>query len=95
MNSPRHAELQRFVAAQFPHTRFSLAPASADASFRSYWRVDADGKNSTNFDEFLAMMSLGAEGDGAHDDAAPSGPGPAPRGEPDGAGRASPAATPC
>ncbi|MBR0344909.1 MAG: phosphotransferase [Rudaea sp.] len=44
MNSPRHTELQRFVAAQFPHTRFSLAPASADASFRSYWRVDADDK---------------------------------------------------
>ncbi|HEX7914518.1 aminoglycoside phosphotransferase family protein [Rudaea sp.] len=42
--SARRSELQAFVAAQFPQHDFSLAPASADASFRSYWRVDAGGE---------------------------------------------------
>ena len=42
--SSRRSELHDFVAAQFPQHDFTLAPASADASFRSYWRVDANGE---------------------------------------------------
>lgn len=42
--SPRRSELYDFVAAHFPQRDFALAPASADASFRSYWRVDAGGE---------------------------------------------------
>jgi len=37
----RHEELQRFVALQHPGHSFEIALASADASFRSYWRVSA------------------------------------------------------
>ncbi|MFT3791427.1 MAG: phosphotransferase [Rudaea sp.] len=43
-SASRHAELRDFVAAHFPQRDFALAPASADASFRSYWRVDAGGE---------------------------------------------------
>ncbi|MBS0582658.1 MAG: phosphotransferase [Proteobacteria bacterium] len=42
--SLRHGELHAFVSAHFPQHDFTLAPASADASFRSYWRVDGDGE---------------------------------------------------
>jgi aminoglycoside/choline kinase family phosphotransferase len=35
----RRAELERWLAAQFPGKRFSLTPASEDASFRRYFRV--------------------------------------------------------
>ncbi|MBS0591120.1 MAG: phosphotransferase [Proteobacteria bacterium] len=42
-HSARRDELHAFVAAQFSQQDFTLAPASADASFRSYWRVDAGG----------------------------------------------------
>jgi len=42
--SSRRSELQAFVAAHFPQDGFTLAPASADASFRSYWRVDIGGE---------------------------------------------------
>lgn len=44
MSTARHTDLQQFVAAQLPRTVFTLAPASADASFRSYWRVTAGEK---------------------------------------------------
>ncbi len=37
----RQEELQRFVALQHPGHAFEIALASADASFRSYWRVTA------------------------------------------------------
>lgn len=36
---PRAAALRRFVAAALGADDFTLAPASADASFRSYWRA--------------------------------------------------------
>lgn len=39
--SLRHDQLRAFVAAHLAHDRFTLAPASADASFRSYWRIGA------------------------------------------------------
>ena len=42
--SLRHGQLHDFVAAYLAHDRFSLAVASADASFRSYWRV-SEGEN--------------------------------------------------
>jgi aminoglycoside/choline kinase family phosphotransferase len=35
----RKAELERWIAEQRPGSQFSLAPASADASFRRYFRV--------------------------------------------------------
>lgn len=35
----RLVELERWLGAQFPALAFTLAPASADASFRRYWRV--------------------------------------------------------
>jgi aminoglycoside/choline kinase family phosphotransferase len=35
----RAAQLERWLAARYPGTRVSLAPASADASFRRYFRV--------------------------------------------------------
>jgi aminoglycoside/choline kinase family phosphotransferase len=38
MNAPRRSELKRFVAAHVAGAA-DLAPASVDASFRSYWRV--------------------------------------------------------
>jgi aminoglycoside/choline kinase family phosphotransferase len=43
METARHTELQHFVAAHLTAREFDLAPASADASFRSYWRVTANG----------------------------------------------------
>src|SRR5580765_5864105 len=43
-HSSRRSELHDFVAAHFPRGDFTLAPASADASFRSYWRVDGGGE---------------------------------------------------
>lgn len=40
----RHAALSRFVAEALPDQAVSIIPASADASFRSYWRATlADG----------------------------------------------------
>jgi aminoglycoside/choline kinase family phosphotransferase len=42
MTDARHAELQRFVACALPHVTLAIEPASADASFRSYWRVRND-----------------------------------------------------
>lgn len=38
MPSPRHAALRQFAVEALSDTHLSLAPASADASFRSYWR---------------------------------------------------------
>jgi aminoglycoside/choline kinase family phosphotransferase len=41
----RRAAVERWVAEQFPGARFSLEPASEDASFRRYWRARvADGR---------------------------------------------------
>jgi hypothetical protein len=46
----RLVELERWLGAQFPQIAFSLAPASADASFRRYFRARlADGRS------FIAM----------------------------------------
>ncbi|HEX3897124.1 MAG TPA: phosphotransferase [Rudaea sp.] len=39
----RAADLRRFVAANLGEERFELAVASADASFRSYWRATVRG----------------------------------------------------
>lgn len=39
----RHAALTRFVAAALRERAFTLEPASADASFRSYWRARDGG----------------------------------------------------
>ncbi len=44
MNTTRHTDLQRFVATHLAQSAFTLAPASADASFRSYWRASAGEK---------------------------------------------------
>ena len=42
----RLVELERWLGAQFPSQRFTLAPASEDASFRRYWRLSfADGRS--------------------------------------------------
>ena len=42
----RLVELERWLGAQFPAHRCTLAPASADASFRRYWRARlADGRS--------------------------------------------------
>ena len=42
---PRRATLERWLSQQLPGERFSLAPASADASFRRYFRATlADGR---------------------------------------------------
>jgi len=38
----RLVELERWLGAQFPSHRYTLAPASADASFRRYWRALVD-----------------------------------------------------
>ena len=43
--SHRADDLRRFVAANLGEERFELAVASADASFRSYWRATASGKS--------------------------------------------------
>jgi len=40
-SSLRHDELRDFVAAHLARDNFTVAPASADASFRSYWRIRA------------------------------------------------------
>jgi hypothetical protein len=40
----RSAELERWIAEQIPGRSFSLAPASADASFRRYFRVSFAGE---------------------------------------------------
>jgi len=46
----RLVELERWLGAQFPSLACTLAPASADASFRRYFRVTlADGTS------FVAM----------------------------------------
>jgi len=42
----RRAAVERWVAAQLPGARFTLEPASEDASFRRYWRARvADGRS--------------------------------------------------
>lgn len=42
---PRTAQLQAWLESQFPNESFSLTPASADASFRRYFRITfADGR---------------------------------------------------
>lgn len=42
---PRTAQLQAWLESQFPDVAFTLAPASADASFRRYFRLSfADGR---------------------------------------------------
>jgi aminoglycoside/choline kinase family phosphotransferase len=42
----RLVELERWLGAQFPSIAFTLAPASADASFRRYFRAAlADGRS--------------------------------------------------
>ena len=46
----RRAALERWLAAQLPGTRFTLAPASEDASFRRYFRATLDDGRS-----FVAM----------------------------------------
>src|SRR5512134_665402 len=38
----RLVELERWLGAQFPSHRTTLAPASTDASFRRYWRARVD-----------------------------------------------------
>ncbi len=44
---PRTAQLQAWLENQYPETAFTLAPASADASFRRYFRINfADGRPS-------------------------------------------------
>lgn len=44
---PRTVQLQAWLEHQFPQQSFRLSPASADASFRRYWRIDfADGSPS-------------------------------------------------
>lgn len=45
MTDARQNALNAFIAAQLPGRDFELVPASADASFRSYWRVTT-GKTS-------------------------------------------------
>ncbi len=40
-HSSRHAELHDFVATHLARGDFTVVPASADASFRSYWRIRA------------------------------------------------------
>jgi len=40
-SSLRHDELRDFVAAHLARDNFTVVPASADASFRSYWRIRA------------------------------------------------------
>lgn len=41
----RYLALERWLGAQLPHSSFALAPASADASFRRYFRATlADGR---------------------------------------------------
>ena len=45
----RLVELERWLGAQFPSLPCTLAPASADASFRRYWRARIDGRS------FIAM----------------------------------------
>jgi N-acetylmuramate 1-kinase len=42
----RRAELERWLAAQFPGKHLSLTPASEDASFRRYFRVELEGGGS-------------------------------------------------
>jgi N-acetylmuramate 1-kinase len=37
--------LERWIAEQLPHRAFALTPASADASFRRYFRVSFDGQS--------------------------------------------------
>jgi N-acetylmuramate 1-kinase len=39
--TPRQSARDRFVTANLPRTTFTVTVASADASFRSYWRVTA------------------------------------------------------
>jgi hypothetical protein len=39
----RLEQLEHWLSTRFPGTRFALAPASADASFRRYFRVTFDG----------------------------------------------------
>ena len=39
----RREALSAWIAAQLPGAAFTLAPASADASFRRYFRVALDG----------------------------------------------------
>jgi len=46
----RLVELERWLGAQFPQVAFTLAPASADASFRRYFRARLDDGRS-----FIAM----------------------------------------
>lgn len=41
----RLVELERWLGAQFPSLHCALTPASADASFRRYWRVQAGGRS--------------------------------------------------
>jgi N-acetylmuramate 1-kinase len=41
----RRADLERWLAAQLPGKRFSLSPASEDASFRRYFRVALDDRS--------------------------------------------------
>lgn len=41
----RLVELERWLGAQFPSLHCTLTPASADASFRRYWRVQAGGSS--------------------------------------------------
>ncbi|HEY0180259.1 MAG TPA: phosphotransferase [Dokdonella sp.] len=65
--SDRAAALERFVAAHSDDARFELAPASSDASSRSYWRVrGADGRTRIVMDapsdrgELDAWLAIGA-----------------------------------
>jgi aminoglycoside/choline kinase family phosphotransferase len=47
----RLVELERWLGAQFPRIAFTLAPASADASFRRYFRARlADGRSYIGMD---------------------------------------------
>lgn len=46
VHAQRRASIERWIAGRFPHAPVSIEPASADASFRRYFRVDfTDGRH--------------------------------------------------
>ena len=56
--TPRHAALRAFVAAHLG-AQATLDPASADASFRSYWRATRDGRSWIVMDAPPAQEDIG------------------------------------
>jgi aminoglycoside/choline kinase family phosphotransferase len=57
--SQRHNELEHFVAARLGRSAVDIAPASADASFRSYWRVRAGTQTFIVMDAPPAQEDIG------------------------------------